>query len=104
MRISKTEPGTFLLCVSNENNPASLELWKLYRCIPDDTAARLGCVRVFDESGEDYLYPKDYFVSIRLPELVRRAMRRRRARRTRPLVRTNVPRRLRGDRATLIKP
>jgi len=83
MRISKTEPGTFLLCVSNEGNPASLELWKLYRSVPDEIAARLGCVRVFDESGEDYLYPKDHFVPMRVPELVRRAMLRRRPRRNR---------------------
>jgi hypothetical protein len=38
---------------------------------------------VFDESGEDYLYPKDHFVPMRVPELVRRAMLRRRPRRNR---------------------
>ena len=104
MRISNREPETFLLCVSNEDNPASLELWKLYRSVPDDIAARLGCVRVFDESGEDYLYPKDYFVPMRVPELVRRAMLGRCARRTGPPLRTNVRRRLPGNRAALVKP
>jgi len=74
MRISKTEPRILLLCVSNEDNPASLELWKLYRSMPDETAARLGCVRVIDESGEDYLYPNNCFVSMRVPASVQQAM------------------------------
>jgi hypothetical protein len=34
-------------------------------CIKNDGyAASLGLVRVADESGEDYLYPADYFVPI----------------------------------------
>lgn len=32
-----------------------------YRVLPDDKAAINGQVRVVDESGEDYLYPKEYF-------------------------------------------
>jgi hypothetical protein len=29
---------------------------------------------VYDESGEDYLYPANYFVSIRLPQAVEKAV------------------------------
>ena len=40
---------------------ASLELNKIYKTHPDDNAAELGLVRIVDESGEDYLYPREYF-------------------------------------------
>jgi hypothetical protein len=62
----------YLVCINNEDYPASLELRKIYRVLPDARAARHGLVRVIDESGEDYLYPADYFASIRLPQLVAR--------------------------------
>ena len=52
----------YAVCVKNENYPASLELRKLYEMIPDKDAAKLCLVRIIDESGEDYLYPADYFV------------------------------------------
>jgi hypothetical protein len=38
---------------------------KAYRIIEDDEAGRLGCLRVIDESGEDYLYPAAWFVCVR---------------------------------------
>lgn len=31
-------------------------------------------LRVIDESGEDYLYPKSYFATIELPTPVRKAV------------------------------
>ncbi len=58
----------FLLCVRNEGYPASLEIRKVYQAIPDATAAERRYVRVIDESGEDYLYPEEYFVPIELPQ------------------------------------
>jgi hypothetical protein len=56
----------FVICIKNTNYPASLELRKIYRLVPDDEAAPKQ-IRVIDESSEDYLYRADYFVSIRLP-------------------------------------
>jgi hypothetical protein len=57
----------FAVCVDNSEYPASLELLRLYRVLPDDDAAADGDLRVIDESGEDYLYPASYFVVIPLP-------------------------------------
>jgi hypothetical protein len=57
----------FLLCVKNEAYPASLEVRKVYQEVPDAAAAAKGFVRVIDESGEDYLYPADYFLAVTLP-------------------------------------
>jgi hypothetical protein len=57
----------FLLCVSNEGYKASLEVRKLYENIPDKDAERHNQVRIIDESGEDYLYPSNFFAPVRLP-------------------------------------
>jgi hypothetical protein len=43
-----------------------LEPRKIYRVLPDAEAVNDGYVRVVDESGEDYLYPADYFLPIEL--------------------------------------
>lgn len=62
----KQEPSKFVICVSNENHD-DLEVWKVYRVLPDPKAVAVGCLRVIDESGEDYLYPSDCFAEISLP-------------------------------------
>ena len=57
----------FLMCVRNEAYPASLEVRKFYRELPDSAASSRGFVRVVDESGEDYLFPSECFVVVKLP-------------------------------------
>jgi hypothetical protein len=64
----------FAICVQNEGYPASLELWKVYRVLPDEKAAKHRLIRVIDESGEDYLYSESQFVSIKLPQVVEKAL------------------------------
>lgn len=64
----------FAICVRNSGYPASLEIRKLYRMIPDAAAAEHHQVRVIDESGEDYLYPEDYFVAVQLPKAAEEAI------------------------------
>lgn len=64
----------FAICVQNEGYPASLELWKVYRVLPDDKAAKHQLMRVVDESGEDYLYDQSWFVPIRLPQAAKEAL------------------------------
>ena len=39
--------------------------------VRDAAAAKQRLLRVIDESGEDYLYPADYFVVVRLPASVK---------------------------------
>ena len=60
----------FVICIQNEGYPASLELWKVYRVVPDEKAAKHQLIRVVDESGEDYLYSESNFVPIKLPQAV----------------------------------
>jgi len=63
-----------VVCLKNDGYDVSLEKRKIYIAIPDVSAAKHGLVRVLDESGDDYLYPGDYFVSLELPTSVRRAV------------------------------
>ena len=65
----------YVVCVRNDNYPASLEPRKIYRLMRDSEASKLGMMRVIDESGEDYLYPEDHFVAIKLTPAVERLVR-----------------------------
>lgn len=72
----------FAVCVNNVEYPASLELHKVYRVVPDDQATQAGDIRVIDESGEDYLYPAAFFVLVDVPQASARKL-------TRSLYRSN---------------
>ena len=69
MSENRSEPR-FVICVHNEDYPASLELRKVYQVLPEAASAAHHLIRVIDESGEDYLYPEHYFVPIQLPKAV----------------------------------
>jgi hypothetical protein len=68
MRRRKKSPPRLALCIDNSGYPASLELHKIYRVLPDDDAAQDGDLRVIDESGEDYLYPAEKFLVTAWPK------------------------------------
>lgn len=76
MKTTKSTKSTprFVICVDNSEYPASLELHKIYRVLPDKDARADGDWRVIDESGEDYLFPADYFMPIDLPQTIVRAL------------------------------
>lgn len=73
--MKRSEPR-FVVCVKNKDYAASLELRKLYQVVADETAAKLHQIRVIDESGEDYLYPEEYFIVLQLPQAAEKAVRR----------------------------
>jgi hypothetical protein len=60
----------FAVCIQNDEYPASLERHKIYRVLPDEEAESDGDIRLIDESGEDYLYPAEWFVAIAVPHEV----------------------------------
>ena len=64
----------FVVCVDNKGYPASLEKRKIYLALRDPGAEKHGLIRVVDESGDDYLYPKTFFRSIALPQALKRAV------------------------------
>lgn len=67
----------FAVCVQNKGYAASLERRKIYAMLPDSDASRHGLVRIQDESGEDYLYPAEFFVPIKLSASIQSAFARR---------------------------
>ena len=64
MKGSKLSTERFVVCIDNSDYPASLELHKIYRVLPDRRAAVDDYFRVVDESGEDYLYSAKRFVPV----------------------------------------
>ncbi len=63
-----------VVCVRNEGYEAALELRKIYQTIPDTSAEQHHLLKVIDESGKDYLYPKSFFLPIALPKVVEKAV------------------------------
>ncbi|MFA9478461.1 hypothetical protein ACERK3_09155 [Phycisphaerales bacterium AB-hyl4] len=64
----KDEKHQFVICIRNEQNPASLQKRKLYRVVdplPNDPE---GYLRIIDEEEEDYLYPREWFMAVDLPK------------------------------------
>jgi len=64
----------FAVCLRNDGYKVSLERRKIYQVLPDPDAAKHRQVRVIDESGDDYLYPQNFFAPIELPQPIRRAV------------------------------
>jgi len=63
-----------VVCVKNEGYAASLERRKLYLVVRDAAAEKRCLLRIVDESGEDYLYPRIFFRPIALPRSIKRAV------------------------------
>ena len=61
-----------VVCVKNAGYRASLVVRRIYKVLPDMEAGKRGLIRVIDESGEDYLYPKKLFAAIEVPKSARR--------------------------------
>lgn len=74
-KAGKRRPAAeFVVCIQNSGYPASLELHKIYRVVPDEEAIREGDLRIVDESGEDYLYPAEWFAPVELPRRVKTSL------------------------------
>jgi len=72
--MAKSQAQQLVVCVDNDGYSVSLEKRKIYVAIRDSGAEKQGLLRVVDESGEDYLYPKTMFRSIALPQSVKKAV------------------------------
>ena len=69
MNTTPNLPPNFARCIRNDGYPASLEVGTWYQMLPDPTAADSDFVHIVDESGEDYLYPADYFTLREHPDM-----------------------------------
>jgi hypothetical protein len=64
----------FAICVKNPGCEVSLETRKLHQVLQDPEAEKHRQIRIIDESGEDYLYPENFFMIIELPTTLQRAV------------------------------
>lgn len=69
----KKENKKFVLCVEDKDCE-DLEKRKIYQYLPDVEAEKEGYFRIIDESGEDYLYPRSYFIIVQLPHEAQEAL------------------------------
>ena len=74
--MKNTSLSRFAICLTNKGSE-DLIVRKVYQTLPDETAEKKGLLRVVDESGEDYLYPANYFFVLDLPQKVERSLRQR---------------------------
>jgi len=72
--MAKTPSEQLVICLDNEGYAASLERRKIYVALPDAEAEKNGLMRIVDESGDDYLYPKSSFSPITLPQALKKAV------------------------------
>jgi hypothetical protein len=72
--MTKTRTKQLVVCVDNDGYSVSLETRKIYVSLRDAAAEKLGLLRIVDESGDDYLYPKAFFRAVDLPAALRRAV------------------------------
>jgi len=79
MSESSNAPSRFAVCIRNPGYEAALERNKIYVVVFDIVAERKGDVRVIDESGDDFLYPSEWFVPIDVPEEVESSLLKQRA-------------------------
>jgi hypothetical protein len=72
--MTKTQARQLVVCINNDGHAVSLEKRKIYVALRDAAAEKHAMLRIIDESGEDYLYPKTFFRTIALPQAVKRAV------------------------------
>ena len=72
--MSKAQSKQLVVCVNNDGYGASLEKRKIYVTVRDAAAEKHGLIRIVDESGTDYLYPKALVRPIALPQSVKKAV------------------------------
>lgn len=72
--MARSQSKQLVVCVNNDGYPASLEKRKIYVSLRDPVVERQGLLRIIDESGEDYLYPKVMFRAVALPLSVKKAV------------------------------
>ena len=64
----------FAICINNSTYPDDLKVRTVYQVLPDDSAAKSNYIRVIDETGDDYLYPVEYFVFVDVPPEAAKAL------------------------------
>ena len=70
----KPATSRFVVCLANRGHAASLVVRRLYPVLPDAAAEKHDMIRIVDESGEDYLYPRKMFAVVALARTVEKRL------------------------------
>jgi hypothetical protein len=70
----RSKAKSYVVCLDNADYRTSLVVRRIYQSVPDSDADKHGLIRVIDESGEDYLFPKELFAEIELPQGLKRKL------------------------------
>lgn len=71
--MKKKARGRYVIGVRTDG-AEDLEVRKVYCVLADESASARGHLRIVDESGEDYLYPAEWFVAVDVPEEAERIL------------------------------
>lgn len=63
----------FAICIFATDD-SLLTRRKIYQVLPDEKAERSNFIRIIDDEGEDYLYPKNCFVFVPFSQEVETAL------------------------------
>ena len=72
MKTRRKQEIKFAVCI--RDSEPDLEIRKIYQVVPDERAEKEGHLRIIDESGEDYLYPANYFVPVEMSKEAEQAL------------------------------
>ncbi|HET7437254.1 MAG TPA: hypothetical protein VFN10_21275 [Thermoanaerobaculia bacterium] len=64
----------FVVCIEAGEYEGELEPRKIYEVLDEADLDPKDFIRVVDESGEDYLYPREWFLPIDVPAKVEEAL------------------------------
>ena len=72
MKTRRKQEIKFAVCITDSE--PDLDMREIYQVVPDEPAEKEGHLRIVDESGDDYLYPTNYFVLVEVPKEAEQAL------------------------------
>lgn len=73
-KVATSKYPFYVFCLQRGSYRIDLEIGKIYQVIRPHKNDAADMMRVIDDSGEDYLYPADWFVPIELPPQAKKAL------------------------------
>jgi hypothetical protein len=70
----KKKKNHYVMCVSDQGDELSVLKGKVYKVLAPETKDGPNDIRVIDETGEDYLYKRAWFIEVELPQAVVKAL------------------------------
>ncbi len=69
----KNTTSRFAICINTDDQDLLTPL-KIYAVLSDESAEEINYIRVIDDEGEDYLYPRENFIFVDFPPEIEKAL------------------------------